>query len=69
MQQFMRQNDGLVKPLQVGIKAAPPRVAVGLLFDDARLFGELLRVIFGRVGMIGMVAVKLKSAPMLNGGS
>ena len=38
MKQFMEQDGSFVKPLQVGIQPASPGVAVGFVFDDARLF-------------------------------
>jgi hypothetical protein len=43
-QQLAEHYNSFVEPLEIGVEAAAPGVAVGFLLDDAGLFGEALAV-------------------------
>lgn len=78
-QQVAEEQGRFVEPLQIGIEAPTPSVAVGLLLDHAGLFHKaagrrsvafaLLPVRIGFGGGVGGGVVKEKLAPVSNGGS
>jgi hypothetical protein len=67
-QQFMENNDCLIKPLEIRVNPAPLGVPVGLLLDKARLLGESDGIVIPIVET-GNGGVEEKSAPVSNGGS